>query len=103
MSTLKEQIEALKQQRIEEIINDDSISKLEKLKLFSDENLFEIEDYIQDDEIFKEWIEELVSMVKSENGSEGRRVLVDTFLSPSVHDIEKHTVLDLHDISWTIS
>ncbi len=102
MSTLKEQIEALKQQRIEEIINDGSISKLEKLELFSNENLFKIEDFIQDDEIFKEWSEELVSMVKSEKAREGYSVIVDTFLSPSEHDIEKHTVLDLHDISWIL-
>lgn len=97
MSTLKEQIEALKEQRISEIINDTSITKLRKLELFSEEGLFGIEDFIRDKNIFKEWVEELQSMVKSENG--GNHALIDTFLSPASIDLDRHRTFHLYEVA----
>ena len=100
MSNLKKQIEELKEQRIQEIINDDSLTKLEKLKLFSEEDLFEIKDYIQDDVIFKEWVDELTVMVKEQTKRD--RVTTDTFLSPASHDFDKYSTLYLYDIEYVL-
>lgn len=101
MSSLKEQIEALKEQRIQEIINDTNLTKLEKLKLLADENLFEIKSYIQDDEIFKDWQEELTAKVKAETKRD--RALVDSFLSPSENDFDRNSTLYLYDIEYLLA
>ena len=106
MSNIKEQIEALKEQRIQEIINDEILSKLEKLKLFSEENLFEIKTYIQDNRIFKEWGDELKEKVKEEDKSEFshlRHIIIDTFISPSEYDFDRHSTLYLWNIEWILA
>jgi hypothetical protein len=100
MSNLKEQIKALQEQRIQEIINDDSLTKLEKLKLFAEEALFETEDYIQDDLIFKEWVDELTLMVREETKRDW--AMTDTFLSPASHDFDKYSTFYLYDIEYLL-
>ena len=96
MSNIQQQIKELQEKRINEIINDESLSKLQKLNLFEEEKLFKIEDYIQDEEIFKEWVDELTLLVKEEKGQ--NCCICDTFLSPSEIDAEKYTTLHLSEI-----
>jgi hypothetical protein len=60
MSTIKEQLETLKELRIQEILEYD-ISKLDKLKLFAEERLFGIADKIQNE--FSRWEEEEKSII----------------------------------------
>lgn len=96
MSNIKKQIELLKEQRIEEIIADNNISKLEKLKLFKEESLFGIESYIQDNEIFEEWVAELVLKIKKDRRKDF--VIVDTFISPSEYDFERYETFYLFEI-----
>jgi len=93
MSTLKEQVLQLQEQRIQEIINDPNLNKLEKLKLFTDENLFKIEDFIQDRKIFSDWCIELENKVKEEKNRD--YVFIDTFLSPAKIDYLENKFLEL--------
>jgi hypothetical protein len=96
MSNLKEQIEALKEQRIQEIITNNNLTKLEKLKIFNEESLFNIESFIQDDEIFEEWVNELILKVKEETKRDW--VIIDTFISPSECDLDKYSTFYLFEI-----
>lgn len=96
MSNIQQQIKELQEKRINEIINDESLSKLQKLNLFEEEKLFKIEDYIQDEEIFKEWVDELTLLVKEEKGT--NYCMCDTFLSPSEIDVDKYSTLYLSEI-----
>src|SRR5574343_1984000 len=48
MTSIKKRIKELQKQRIEEIKNS-NISKLEKLELLQDENLYDVDSYIQNE------------------------------------------------------
>ena len=91
MKDLKSQIDSLKEQFIQEIINDDYLSKLEKLKLFYEENLFHVASSIKDEYIFENWIEELENKI---NNKTGRRTIVDTFLD----SFERHEIFLFHEV-----
>ncbi len=59
---LQQQIKKLEEKRIQEILDDDSLSKIEKLKLLENENLFTIASYIQHE--FRKWEEEAKELEK---------------------------------------
>lgn len=107
MSEIQKQIELLKEQRIQEIINDESISKLDRLELLEKENLFGYAPYIQDE--FPEWEKEIIELEKIEaerilkEGSPDpneicarmfyQSKMVDTRWDPSESLYEKHDLV----------
>lgn len=72
---LAEQIEKLKAERIEQIIDDTSISKIEKLKLFEKEKLFDVGTFLQTE--FPDWEKEVVELERLE----AERILKEGSLS----------------------
>jgi hypothetical protein len=91
---LQEQIKQLQEQRIQEIINNESISKLDRLNLIKQERLFNIAPYIQDE--FKEWGEEFKEQLKLENPSSF--CMIDSFYDPSTFDFEKYETIYYDEI-----
>ena len=64
MATVNEQIKALQEIRVQEILNDNSISKIKKLKLLAEENLWPTASYIQHE--FKKWEFEAIELERLE-------------------------------------
>lgn len=85
------QISQLKEQLIEEIIKDESLTKLQKLRLLAEQNLFPISSSVKDEKIFVDWIEELEIKVKKENVF----VIVDTFLS---RNLERYEIFFFYEV-----
>jgi hypothetical protein len=108
---LQEQIKQLQESRIQEILDDNSISKIEKLKLFDKEKLFDYADYIQTE--FPEWEEEAMALEKalaekqfaegkSKLMAEGKPILyfskmTDTIFDPSTFEYEKYETVSYAD------
>ena len=61
---LQKQIETLKAQRIQEIKDDNKLSKIEKLRLFEKEQSFQCASCIQDE--FSDWEKEAIELEKIE-------------------------------------
>ena len=95
MKDLKSQMDSLKEEFIEELINDGSLSKLEKLKLFYEENLFHVASSLKDQEIFADWIEELELKIKQKSG---KSVIIDSFLD----SFERHEVFLFFEVDWLL-
>lgn len=86
---IKEQIEQLKEARIQEIINDELISKIDKLKLLETEKLFGYAPYIQHE--FIEWEKEAQEQDKAISKKDWS--MTDSFLSPSESEYEKYDIV----------
>lgn len=108
---LQKQIEALKAQRIQEIKDDNKLSKIEKLRLFEKEQLFQCAPYIQDE--FTDWEKEAIELEKIEaerilkEGSDDPREIcarqfyqskmTDTIFDPSTFYYEKYQTVSYAD------
>lgn len=79
---IKEQMEILREARINEIINDESIPKLDKLRLFGNEKLFDYASYTQEE--FIEWERDAKEQYK--NGGGSGSAMTDTIFAPSVNE-----------------
>lgn len=89
---LQKQIEALKEQRIQEILDDNTLSKIDKLKLFETEQLFICAPYIQNE--FPEWVAEAKTLAKAEikdrSTIEYYSIMTDSIFDPSNDKYEKY-------------
>lgn len=68
-SGIKDRLELLKAQRVEEILNDDSLSKIDKLRTIEEEKLWDYSRFIQDEfASFNgcEWQNEAIELEKKE-------------------------------------
>ena len=108
---LQKQIEALKEQRIQEIMDDNNLSKIQKIKLFEKEQLFKYAPYIQDE--FPEWQKEAIQLEKLEaerilkEGSDNpheicskqfyQSKMTDTIFDPSTFYYEKYEIVSYAD------
>lgn len=111
MSKVKEQLEALKGARIQEILDDTTTSKIEKLQLLENENLFNYAPYIQHE--FLDWEKEAVELEKLEaerilsEGSDNsheicarqfyQSKITDSIFDPSTFNYEKYETVSYAD------
>jgi len=108
---LQKQIEALKLQRIQEIMDDNNVSKIQKIKLFEKEQLFNCAPYIQHE--FPDWEIEAVELEKLEaerilkEGCDNpneicakqfyQSKMTDTIFDPSTFYYEKYETVSYSD------
>lgn len=101
---IQEQIKELQTLRIEEIVNDDSLSKIEKLKMLEKEKLFGYASSLQT--VFPEWEEEIIELERIEahqRFNEGKdkyfyqSKMVDDIFDPSYDINEKYVTVSYAD------
>lgn len=101
---IQDQIKALQTLRIAEIVNDDSLFKVEKLKLLEKEKLFGYASSIQTE--FPEWEEEIIELERIEarrrfdNGKDKyfyQSKMVDSVFDPSRDTYEKCELVSYAD------
>lgn len=110
--SLKDQIKELQALRIQEILEDDSINKVEKLELLENERLWGVANHIQQE--FREWEKEILELERLEaqrlfdSGKNDPREIctrqfyqskmVDTIFDPSRSDYEKYQQVSYADV-----
>ncbi len=85
--SLKDQIKELQTLRIQEILEDDSIDKLAKLKLLKDEKLFDVARWLQSP--LQDWESELEVIVNKKQPY----AITDSIFSPSEYWAEKYQTI----------
>lgn len=88
----KEKFEEARKERVQEILNDDSLSKIEKLITIEEERLWGYATYIQS--AFPKWEEEIKLLYEEAKGNRPyHEAMIDDIFDPSVTDYDKHAIV----------